>query len=86
MDYREIFSKRRNYNSFFKMTSYINKGETRQDDNTASNYQKEERWTLGSTVIKPFAIGINRMANVKIVLRTLPKYSPSTLVLHLSKK
>ena len=48
--------------------------------------RKEERCTLGSTVIKPFAIGINRMAKVKIVLSTLPKYSPLTLVCTWVKK
>ena len=35
--------------------------------------KKEERWTLGRTVINPFAIGINRIAKVKIVLSTLPR-------------
>ncbi len=42
--------------------------------------KKEERCTLGNTVIRPFAIGIKRIAKVKIVLNTLPKYSLSTLV------
>ena len=35
--------------------------------------KKETNCTLGKNVINPFAIGIKRIASVKMVLNTLPR-------------
>ena len=48
--------------------------------------RKEERCTLGKTVINPFAIGINRIAKGKNCTQYSPKKFALNLGLYLSKK